>query len=91
MFDIAGLDILLAEETIKVNEWLLAAARKAGEKVIYVQIVYKADLSDAGGPLSPNYHKELSMIQMREKPEYYGKLLTEGSWDAAIVDALTPQ
>ena len=70
---------------------MLAAARAAGVKVIYLQMTYRADLSDAGGPASPNYHKELGMIMMRDRPELAGTLITENTWDWQIVDALTPQ
>lgn len=91
MFDLAGLDISAAKQAVEVNQTLLDAARKVGLKVIYLQMLYKDDLSDAGGPLSPNYHKELAMLQMRSKPELYGKLLTTGSWDGEIVKELKPQ
>lgn len=91
MFDIAGLDISGAAEAIAVNQRLLAAARQAGVQVIYLQMAYNPDLSDGGGELSPNYHKELALVQMRDKPQHYGKLLTRGSHDAQIVEQLTPQ
>jgi len=48
-------------------------------------------LLDAGGPESPNYHKELGMVLMRRRSELKEKLLVEGTWDWQIVDALTPQ
>ncbi len=90
MFDLAGIDISGAQKAIEANKSVLNAARKADIQIIYLQMLYQNDLSDAGGPLSPNYHKELAMIQMREKPEHYGQLLTQGSWDGEIVSELKP-
>jgi ureidoacrylate peracid hydrolase len=53
-------------------------------------MTFKRDLSDAGDPSSPAYHKELALAMMRERPELQGKLLIENTWDWRIVDALTP-
>lgn len=91
MLDLFGADISGAATVIQVNQELLAAARKAEIEIIYLAMTYKADLSDAGGPASPNYHKELGLKLMRENPEYSGKLLIDGSWDWQIVDELKPQ
>ena len=51
----------------------------------------KPDLSDSGGPESPNWHKELGIRLMNCRPELKGQLVTEGTWDFAIVDELAPQ
>jgi ureidoacrylate peracid hydrolase len=91
MFDLAGYDLSGAAPIIEVNRRILPAAREAGVKVIYLQMTYKVDLSDGGGPLSPNYHKELGLLMMRDRPELRGRLLVEGTWDWQIVDELTPQ
>ena len=89
--DLIGADISGAASVIQTNETILPAARKAGVEVIYLAMTYKPDLSDAGGPASPNYHKELGLKLMRERPEYSGKLLIDGTWDWQIVDELTPR
>ncbi|MFQ5911793.1 MAG: cysteine hydrolase family protein [Nitrospinota bacterium] len=91
MFDLAEFDISGAAPIIEVNRRILPAAREAGVKVIYLQMTYKPDLSDGGGPLSPNYHKELGLIMMRNRPELQGKLLIEGTWDWQVVDELAPE
>jgi len=59
--------------------------------IVHLQVGYKPDLSNAGGPRSPNYYKETAMHLMNTRPELKGKLLTEGGWDFAIVDELAPQ
>lgn len=91
MFDIAGLDISGAAAAIAGTQRVLKAARAAGTPVVYLQMSYKPDLSDAGDPTIPSYQKEIALVTMRRFPEHQGKLLTDGSWDAAIVDELTPQ
>jgi ureidoacrylate peracid hydrolase len=91
MLDLFGADISGAASVIQVNQQLINAARKAGVEIIYLAMTYKADLSDAGSPASPNYHKELGLKLMREKPEHTGKLLIDGTWDWQIVDELRPQ
>ena len=91
MFDLAGFDITGSAPVIDVHRRLLAACRKAGVKVVYLMMAFKADLSDAGDPSSPAYHKELALRMMRNRPELAGKLLIDDSWDAAIIETLKPQ
>ncbi len=90
MFDLAGFDISGAAPAIEVNRRLLDAARKAGLAVIHLQMTFKPGLSNAGDATSPNYHKELALRMMRQRPELDGKLLIENSWDWQFVDALKP-
>src|SRR5262249_49751724 len=52
---------------------------------------YKPDLSNSGGPNSPNPRKELAMRLMCSRPELQGKILTEGTWDFEIISYLAPQ
>ena len=91
LFDLMGLDISGAAPAVDVNRRLLDAARASGVQIIYLRMNYKPDLSNAGGPVSPNYHRESALIMMRERPELDGKLLVEGQWDSEIVEQLTPQ
>src|SRR6267143_700263 len=90
MLDIAGADISEAPRVVRSIKGILDAARQAGVPVVYVQMGYKPDLSNSGGPNSPNWHKELAMHLMNRRPELKGKLLTEGTWDFAIVNELKP-
>jgi len=90
MFDLAGFDISGAARVIEVNRQLIAACRRSGVRVVYLQMGFKPDLSDAGDPSSPAYHKELALRMMRERPTLAGKLLIENSWDWQIVDTLAP-
>jgi len=90
MLDIAGVDISDAARVVRVIAGVVAAARGAALPVVYLQMAYKPDLSNSGGPESPNWHKELGLRVMSERMELRGKLLVEGTWDSAIVDELTP-
>jgi ureidoacrylate peracid hydrolase len=90
VFDLAGVDISQAAQIIRVIRETLEGAREAGIKVVYLQMGYKGDLSDSGGPNSPNWHEELALLLMRNRSELREKLLTEGTWDFAIVDELKP-
>jgi ureidoacrylate peracid hydrolase len=90
VFDLAGIDISQTARVIDVIGRTVRSSRKAGIPVIYLQMGFKPDLSDSGGPDSPNWHKELALLLMRNRPELKGKLLTKGTWDFEIVDELKP-
>jgi ureidoacrylate peracid hydrolase len=91
LFDIMGmLDEGKAGRAIANNKRIIAAFHRAGIKVIYLRMAYRADLADSGGPDSPNYWKEKSREKMRKNPEDRHKFLVEGSWDAEIIDELKP-
>ena len=91
MLDIAGVDISGAPAVVRSIAGLLETARRAGMLVVYLQMGFKPDLSNSGGPSAPNWHKELALRLMACRPELKGKLLTEGTWDFEIVDELKPQ
>lgn len=91
MLDIAGVDISGAAQVVRSIKGIVDAGRRAGIAVVFLQMGYKPDLSNSGGPGSPNYHKELAMHLMNCRLELKGKLLTEGSWDFDIVEDLRPQ
>src|SRR5437660_11540717 len=90
MLDLAGIDVEPAGAAVAKARVLADAARSAGIPVIYLVMGYPPDQSTAGGADSPNPRKELALCLMRERPELRGKLLTIGTWDFQIVDALAP-
>lgn len=90
MLDIAAVDITDAGRVVAVIRSVLDAARSAKIPVVYLRMAYKPDLSDSGGPNSPNWRKELAMNLMCSRPSLKGKVLTEGTWDAEIVQDLMP-
>jgi ureidoacrylate peracid hydrolase len=91
MLDIAGVDISGAAAVIENISGVVLAARRASVPIVYLQMGFKPDLSNSGGPSTPNWHKELALRLMACRPELKGKLLVEGTWDFAIVDDLKPQ
>jgi len=91
-FDIIGmLDEAGAKRVIETDKKVIEASRRQGIKIIYLRMAYRPDLSNAGGPESPNYWKELAMVTMRERPEWKGRFLTIGGWDWEIIDELKPR
>lgn len=90
VFDLAGIDISPAAQIIRIIREILEKTRAQGVKVVYLQMGYKKDLSDSGGPNSANWHKEFALLLMRSRPDLQGKLLTEGNWDFEIVEELKP-
>jgi ureidoacrylate peracid hydrolase len=90
MLDIAGVDISSAALVTQKIAAVLDGARASGIPVVHLQMGYKPDQSNSGGPNSPNWHKELAMTLMNHRPELKGKLLTEGTWDFEVVDELKP-
>jgi ureidoacrylate peracid hydrolase len=91
LLDIAGLDISGAPPVVETIAKVLDRARARSIAVVYLQMGCKPDLSNSGGENSPNSHKELGMVLMTRRPELRGKLVTEGTWDFQIVEALKPQ
>jgi ureidoacrylate peracid hydrolase len=90
MFDLSGLDISGARKVIHVLREVLEVGRRAGLQIVYLQMGYDARLTTSGGPDSPNWHKELALRLIRQRPELKGKVLTQGEWDWEVVDELTP-
>ena len=91
MLDIAGVDISGAAAVVEKIASVLERARACGIPVVHLQMGYKPDQSNSGGPNSPNWHKELAMTLMNRRPELKGRLLTEGTWDFDVVEELKPQ
>jgi ureidoacrylate peracid hydrolase len=91
MLDLAGADITDAPRVVSVVRSVIEAARSKSVPVVHLRMAYKTDLSDSGGPSSPNWRKELAMTLMCSRPQLKGKVLTDGTWDAEIVEELAPQ
>lgn len=89
--DIAGFDVSRTGPVIARIATAVAAARAAGILVLWFQNGWDADYVEAGGPGSPNWHKSNALKTMRRRPERNDRLLAKGTWDYALVDALTPE
>src|SRR5438876_2170626 len=94
MFDRAGVDISGAQKAIAPTAKVLAAARQAGLKIIYLKMGYHPDLSDLGATDSVNRIRHLKFgvgekIQAPDGRE--SRLLIRDTWDTDIVPELQPQ
>jgi ureidoacrylate peracid hydrolase len=94
MFDRAGLDISGAQKAIAPTARVLAAARQAGSKIIYLKMGYHQDLSDLGETDSVNRtrHLKLGVGQKIQAPDgRESRVLIRDTWDTDIVPELKPQ
>lgn len=94
MFDRAGRPISAARAAIEPTARVLAAARAAKMRVVYLKMEFEEDLSNLGGPDAPNRlrHLELGVGQPAETPDGdTGRFLIKDTWNTAIVDELAPE
>src|SRR6266480_1675611 len=85
LLDLARMDISDAPRVVRTIQEVVRVARQANIPVVFLQMGYQPDLSDSGGPSTPNWHKELGIRMMNCQPELKGKLVTIGGWDFDIV------
>ena len=88
--DLNGRDISEAPRVIDNTIQIILTGRAAGMTIAFLQNGWDPELREAGGEGSPNWHKSNPLRLMRERPELTGKILTRGTWDYALVDALKP-
>lgn len=95
MFDRAGIDISMIQKVINPTSKVLAAARKAGIKIIYLKMGYHEDLSDIGSEESPNRVRHLQFMHVGDTiiaPDgSKSRILIQNSWGTEIVPELKPQ
>src|SRR5438128_8279231 len=94
MFDRAGADISGAQKAIAPTAKVLAAARQAGMKIIYLKMGYRPDLSDLGAPDSVNRTRHLKFgvgQKIRAPDGRESRILIRDTWDTDIVPELKPQ
>jgi len=95
MFDRAGIDISMIKKVINPTSKVLAAARQAGIKIIYLKMGYHEDLSDIGTEESPNRVRHLQFMHVGDTiitPNgSKSRILIRDSWGTDIVPELKPQ
>lgn len=89
--DLAGFDVSGTGPVVAAIARAVKAARAAGITIVWFQNGWDSAYVEAGGPGSPNWHKSNALKTMRKRPDLAGQLLAKGSWDYALVDALTPE
>ena len=94
MFDRAGIDISGIQKAVGPIAKVLASARAAGVKIIYLKMGYRPDLSDLGAPDSVNRVRHLRMgvgQTVRAPDGSESRILIRDTWNTDIVPQLTPQ
>jgi ureidoacrylate peracid hydrolase len=94
MFDLAGIDISGIQKAVDPTAKVLAAARQAGVKVIYLKMGYRPDLSDLGAPDSVNRVRHLRLRVGDKVTAPDGKasrILIRDTWNTDIVRELAPE
>ena len=87
-FDLIGMDISAIQKIVEPCRKIIRVAREKGAKIIYLQMGYSPDLSDAGPPGSPSFHKSGGLNFFREHPELRDKIYFYGTWGAEIIEEL---
>jgi len=94
MFDRAGFDISIVQRAVPPTAKVLAAARSAGVKIVYLKMGFRPDLSDMGAPDSPNWigHRAVGVgTAVRAPNGAESRILVRDTWNTEIVDELRPE
>jgi ureidoacrylate peracid hydrolase len=94
MFDRAGIDISGIQKVVGPTAKVLAAARRAGVKIIYLKMGFRPDLSDLGAPDSPNrvLHLRFGVGKTIRAPDgRESRILIRDTWNTDILPELKPQ
>jgi ureidoacrylate peracid hydrolase len=93
MFARAGIDISAIRSVVAPTAKVLAAARQAGIRVVYLKMGFQPDLSDAGLPDSPTWlkHLPLGVGDAVTAPDGTdSRVLIRDTWNTDILDELAP-
>jgi ureidoacrylate peracid hydrolase len=93
MFDRAGIDISGIQKVVGPTARVLASARSAGVKIIYLKMGFRPDLSDLGSSDSPNRVRHLQFgvgKKVRAPDGTESRILIRDTWNTEIVPELKP-
>lgn len=94
MFEQAGVNISEIRAMIPTISALISGARRAGMKIVCLKMAFRADLSDAGRPDSPNWLKHVPLKAGEHVVAPTGaasRVLVRDTWNTDIVDELRPR
>jgi ureidoacrylate peracid hydrolase len=95
MFDLAGIDISMIQKAVGPTAKVLAAARNANIKIVYLKMGFNPDLSDLGAPDSVNRTRHLQIMHVgKTVPAPDGsasRILIRDNWGTEIIPPLKPQ
>ena len=93
-FDRTGMDISVIRELIPPIARVLAASRRHGIKIVYLKMAFRPDLSDLGGPESPNRMQQVAVGVGKEYRAPNGvstRVLIRDTWSTDIIQELEPK
>lgn len=93
MFDRRGIDISMIQKAVGPTAKVLAAARKANIKIVYLKMGYRPDLSDLGAAdsVSRTRHQKMSVGTTVKAPDgSESRILVRDTWNTEIVPELKP-
>ncbi len=89
MFDLAGIDISMIQKALRPTAKVLAAARSANIKVVYLKMGFRPDLSDLGAPDSVNRTRHLQIMHVGKTVQApdgrTSRILIRDNWGTEIV------
>lgn len=94
MFDRAGRDISMIQTAVGPTAKVLASARRAGMKIVYLKMGFRPDLSDLGSEGSANLarHRRFGVGETVRAPNgMESRNLIRDTWSTDIVPELKPQ
>jgi ureidoacrylate peracid hydrolase len=94
MFDLAGIDITGIQNVVTPIARVLAAARGARIRIIYLKMAFRPDLSDIGAPDSVNRVRHLRMNvgkTVRAPDGSESRILIRDTWNTDVVPELKPK
>lgn len=94
MFDRAGRDISMIQRAVGPTAKVLASARHAGVKIVYLKMGFRPDLSDLGSEGSANRarHRRFGVGETVRAPNgMESRNLIRDTWSTDIVPELKPQ
>ena len=94
MFARAGIDISAIRGVVGPVRRVLTAARRSGIQVVYLKMAFRPDLSDAGPPDTPTWHKHLRFgvgDRVTAPDGSESRVLVRDTWNTDIVDELAPE
>jgi ureidoacrylate peracid hydrolase len=93
MFGRAGVDLSGITAAVEPTAKVLEAARRIGLRIVYLKMGFLADLSDLGGPGSPNriVHDRLGVGDEMIAPDgTTSRILVRDTWNTDILPPLSP-
>jgi ureidoacrylate peracid hydrolase len=94
LFERAGVNVSAVQGAVTPIKKVLAAAREAELRIIYLKMGFRADLSDLGGADSPNRERHLhfGVGEACAAPDgRQGRFLIRDTWNTDVIDELGPE